>query len=150
MNYNFIADNNNNNVNKNVITVPRPYRSNFRSKMPMRLSERRYPNDVSAVFNSFRSILPELSESNDRKQFCQSVTYFHKAPKSWKLTVPLFSRSNMPSIKWKLSIYGIKNQILIWRRSFSYSWQGMTFSSKAAVSAYMSLTCVSDSLSSKK
>lgn len=47
-------------------------------------------------------MLPELSASNDRKQFCQSVTYFHRAPKSWKLTAPRFSRSNMPvMVRWK-------------------------------------------------
>lgn len=79
--------------------VPFPWRSNFRTNKPTILSDKRYPNAVSAVFNSFWSIFPELSVSNERKQFCQSVTYFHKAPKSWKLTVPRFSRSNIPIIK---------------------------------------------------
>ena len=40
------------------------------------------PKDVSACFSSFLSIVPELSRSNPRKQFCQSVTYFHNAENS--------------------------------------------------------------------
>lgn len=79
--------------------VPFPWRSNFRISKWMRLSDKRYPKDVRAVLSSFWSMFPELSVSKERKQFCQSVTYFHSAPKSWKLTVPRFSRSNIPIIK---------------------------------------------------
>lgn len=77
--------------------VPLPCRSNFRNKTFTKLSERRQPNACSAFRSSSRSMLPELSVSNERKQFCQSVTYFHSAPKSWKLTWPRFSRSNIPA-----------------------------------------------------
>lgn len=76
-----------------------PNRSYFRIKTSTKPSDIRYPNDWSAVFNSFRSMLPELSLSNDLKQLCQSVTYFQSAPKSWKLTEPRFSRSNIPKVK---------------------------------------------------
>lgn len=48
-------------------------------------------------------MLPEPSRSNDRKHDCQSVTYFHKAPKSSKDTVPLFCLSNIPIIKRTVS-----------------------------------------------
>ncbi len=82
--------------------VPLPYRSNLRIKILIKLSDSRYPNAVNAVRNSFLSILPEPSESKERKQFCQSVTYFHNAPKSWKLTVPRFSLSNIPRIYFSL------------------------------------------------
>lgn len=61
-------------------------------------------------------MFPELSVSNDLKQFCQSVTYFHKAPKSWKLTVPRFSRSNMPI--WKENIFSIK----VWLNGIAECW----------------------------
>lgn len=78
--------------------VPWPNRSNFRIRIATRLSLNRYPNAVNADFNSFRSMFPELSVSNERKHCCQSVTYFHRAPKSWKLTEPRFSRSNIPEL----------------------------------------------------
>ena len=55
------------------------------------------PNEVSAVFSSLRSIDPELSRSKLRKQFCQSVTYFHRAWNSWKSIAPDCLRSNMPT-----------------------------------------------------
>lgn len=83
--------------------VPLPWRSNFLINVSIRLSDNLYPNDTSAVFSSFLSILPELSLSKDLKQFCQSVTYFHNAPKSSKLTWPLFWRSNIPR-KHKIGI----------------------------------------------
>lgn len=78
-----------------------PKRSYFLIRMLTKVSERRYPKEDRAVFSSSRSIFPELSLSNDRKQFCQSVTYFQSAPKSWKLTVPRFSRSNIPNLKFE-------------------------------------------------
>jgi hypothetical protein len=86
--------------------VPCPILSNRLTSISTSQSERRYPKEVKAkmknkrvscdksselwlkhspVFNSFLSIDPLLSVSNDLKQFCQSVTYFHKAPKSAKL-----------------------------------------------------------------
>lgn len=93
--------------------VPFPNRSNFRIKMLIRLSDNRYPNAVSAVRSSFLSMLPDPSESNDRKQFCQSVTYFQRAPKSWKLTVPRFSLSNIPVIWLKIWVNQATNTATI-------------------------------------
>lgn len=76
--------------------VPRPARSYFRISMSIVWSLNRYPKFVRAVFNSLRSMLPLLSRSKDRKQFSQSVTYFHNAPNSSKLTVPVCFLSNIP------------------------------------------------------
>lgn len=83
--------------------TPFPLRSYFLSRMSMIPSFKRYPNVISAVFNSFLSIFPELSLSNERKQFCQSVTYFHKAPKSSNDTCPRLCLSNMPIISRTVS-----------------------------------------------
>lgn len=103
--------------------VPLPNLSNFRIKMLMRLSDNRYPNAVNAVRSSFLSMLPEPSESNERKQFCQSVTYFHRAPKSWKLTVPRFSLSNIPVNNLKLIIVDCRLLIVMF---FGISkWEGV-------------------------
>lgn len=83
--------------------VPRPNRSNLRKSKSIILSDSLYPKEVRAVFNSALSMLPELSRSNERKQFCQSVTYFQSAPKSWKDTVPRLSLSNIPIIRRTVS-----------------------------------------------
>lgn len=77
--------------------VPFPYRSNFLTKVSIKLSDNRYPKEINAVFNSCLSIFPELSLSKVRKQFCQSVTYFHRAPKSSNVTWPLPLLSNIPT-----------------------------------------------------
>lgn len=79
--------------------VPRPNLSNFWTMISTTSSDNLYPNAVSAFFNSTLSMFPELSLSNDRKQFCQSVTYFHRAPKSSKDITPLFCLSNIPRKK---------------------------------------------------
>lgn len=76
--------------------VPWPCRSNFRTKVPTKFSDNLYPKVVKAFLSSFWSMFPELSRSKDRKQLCQSVTYFHKAPKSSKLMLPLLCLSNIP------------------------------------------------------
>lgn len=86
--------------------VPLPCLSNFLTSVLTKSSDRRYPKLVRAVLSSFLSMLPELSLSNDRKQFCQSVTYFHSAPKSSKLTWPRPCLSNMPIIS--LTVSGLK------------------------------------------
>lgn len=77
--------------------VPLPCLSNFLTKVSTKPSESLYPKVVSAILSSFLSIFPEWSLSKERKQFCQSVTYFHNAPKSSKLTWPLLCLSNIPS-----------------------------------------------------
>lgn len=58
------------------------------------------PKLVNAVLSSFLSMDPELSRSKLRKQFCQSVTYFHREENSWKLIEPELSLSNIPATKW--------------------------------------------------
>lgn len=62
-----------------------------------------YPKLVNAVLSSFLSMFPELSLSKFLKHCCQSVTYFQRAPKSWKETVPWFCLSNIPIIKRTVS-----------------------------------------------
>ena len=56
------------------------------------------PNDVSANLSSCRSMLPDLSLSNDLKHFCQSSMYFQSETNSSKLIVDELSRSNIPII----------------------------------------------------
>lgn len=78
--------------------VPLPCLSNFLKMTSIIPSDNRYPKDVRAVLISFLSIFPELSLSKDLKQFCQSVTYFHKELKSSKVIRPWLLLSNIPEI----------------------------------------------------
>lgn len=86
--------------------VPLPYLSNFLTSVSTRPSDSLYPNEIRAVFSSCLSMFPELSLSKLRKQFCQSVTYFHSAPKSSKVTWPIPLLSNIPIIS--LTVSGLK------------------------------------------
>ena len=78
--------------------VPFPSLSYFLIMMSMIPGERRYPKAMSAELSSDLSMFPEESRSKDRKQFCQSVTYFQSAPKSSNETVPVPCLSNIPNI----------------------------------------------------
>ena len=50
---------------------------------------------------------PELSLSYERKQVCQSVTYFQREANSWKFMVPELSLSNIPESVVPQGIYTI-------------------------------------------
>ena len=56
-------------------------------------------------FNSFLSIVPELSKSKLRKVSCQSETYCHKPANSSKSMTPFPSVSNIPTEQLQLSYY---------------------------------------------
>ena len=86
-------------------------------------SFRRYPKEDSAIFSSLASMFPELSLSKPRKQFCKSVTYFHKAPKSSKPMVPRFWRSNIPTINRHVS--GLNGAQVPLDRADCSSWEDM-------------------------
>jgi hypothetical protein len=78
------------------------------------------PKAIIAAFNSFWSIEPELSLSNERKHLCQSSIYFHRLANSSKSMVDVLLRSNIPIIS--LIVSGLNGVHVPFERACWSSW----------------------------